>query len=69
MDCSTGRERNNHDDPVYRRQLCNESNHDHCSSTSQDNKGTNNKEKGTNNNSWVKSANNNKTIAVTIITT
>ena len=64
MDCSIGRERNNHDNPVRRSHCRDESNHSRildvrCSSLSQDNKETNGNEKGTNNNSSVKSANNN----------
>ena len=65
MDCSnTGRERNNHDNPVRRSHCRDESNHSRildvrCSSLSQNNKETNGNEKGTNNNSSVKSANNN----------
>jgi hypothetical protein len=65
MDCSIGRERNNHDNPVRRSHCRDESNHSRildvrCSSLSQNNKETNGNEKeGTNNNSSVKSANNN----------
>jgi hypothetical protein len=63
MDCSAGRERNNHDDPVDRCHSRDESNHDRslnhrCSSSSQNNKETNNNEKGTNNSSVNISANN-----------